>query len=145
MIELEAKADLFKVLDGDFIQDFPSTQLALGKFVKVPLLIGCNADEGTSFGVDGINTDEEFATAIAQGGPDTETITILEALYPNIQALGIPSEATYSGPETAAIAGTQFKRSAAFCKLRLPRHHSVRGRCNACCLLHEREKAIYKP
>jgi len=102
------------VMDGDFIQDFPSSQLADGRFVKVPLLIGCNADEGTAFGVAGINTDEELAAAIALGGPDAETIAILEALYPNIPALGIPSEETYSGPETPALAGSQWKRSAAF-------------------------------
>jgi len=110
-------------MDGDFIQDYPSTQLSKGQFVKVPLLIGCNADEGTSFGAGegpgglGVNTDAEFSAAIAQGGPDNETIQILEALYPNIPALGIPDEATYSGPENSSIEGSQFKRVAAYCKL----------------------------
>lgn len=118
-----AKTDLFAAIDGDFIQTYPSEQLAKGEFVKVPFLIGTNADEGTAFGSgfgpggQGVNTDEEFRQAIAEGGPDNETITILEALYPNIPALGIPAEATYSGPEN--FEGSQFKRVAAFCKSNL--------------------------
>jgi carboxylesterase type B len=48
------------VLDGDFIQEKASVQLAEGKYVHVPMISGANSDEGTAFGPQGINTTEEF-------------------------------------------------------------------------------------
>lgn len=38
--------------------------------MKVPILYGTNTDEGTAISPTGINTDEEFRAAVAQGGPD---------------------------------------------------------------------------
>ncbi|TVY52499.1 Lipase, partial [Lachnellula suecica] len=37
------------VIDNDFISTYPSIQLSKGNFVRVPLLIGTNTDEGTAF------------------------------------------------------------------------------------------------
>jgi carboxylesterase type B len=37
------------VIDADFTQDCGSRALQNGKFVKVPLIIGANIDEGASF------------------------------------------------------------------------------------------------
>lgn len=58
------------VIDDDFLQDYCSTQINDGRFVKVPILYGTNTDEGTAISPTGINTDEDFRAAVAQGGPD---------------------------------------------------------------------------
>jgi carboxylesterase type B len=101
------------VIDGDVLQDFQSTQIAEGKFVKVPILYGTNTDEGTAIGPAGIDTDDQFRAAVAQGGPDNETISFIEALYPYIPTVGIPLG--YEMPADArATYGAQWKRSAAF-------------------------------
>ena len=42
-------------LDGDFVARYQSEQLADGAFVKVPILLGANSDEGTAFSPTGIN------------------------------------------------------------------------------------------
>lgn len=77
-----AQTNYFPVIDNDFLQEFSSIALEAGKFVKVPLLIGANSDEGTSFGASGINTDAEFAALVSSRGPDANTTVILEYLYP---------------------------------------------------------------
>jgi acetylcholinesterase len=53
----------FAAIDGDFMRQWPVKALQQKLFVKVPILLGANTDEGTSFGVSGVNTD---ADAVAQ-------------------------------------------------------------------------------
>jgi carboxylesterase type B len=89
------------VIDGDFLQDSQSTQIKDGRFVKVPTLYGTNTDEGTAIGPSGINTDAEFRAAIAEGGADNDTITMVEYLYPNVPAIGIPAEHVLTADEEA--------------------------------------------
>lgn len=123
------------MLDGDFIADYPSRQLREGRFPRVPALIGANSDEGTSFragfgpdgGGNGVNTDEEMRKAIASiVGPDVESNTgktvdrivdELAFLYPNIQAVGVPSLDRWPvirpGDPVAEEMGMQFRRAAA--------------------------------
>ena len=115
------------VIDGDFIAAFPSTQLSTGSFVRVPLLIGANSDEGTAFGSGygpngaGVNTDAEWLQTLNLTGisPTSEEAAIISALYPNIQALGIPSLSTCPSiiepnSTVAASVGLQFRRVAAY-------------------------------
>ncbi|RAL65567.1 hypothetical protein DID88_005241 [Monilinia fructigena] len=45
------------IVDGDFLTDYPSSLTPQGKFIKVPLLIGANSDEGSSFGVTGLDNE----------------------------------------------------------------------------------------
>ncbi|KAB8297937.1 hypothetical protein EYC80_001719 [Monilinia laxa] len=45
------------IVDGDFLTDYPSSLTTQGKFIKVPLLIGANSDEGSSFGVTGLDNE----------------------------------------------------------------------------------------
>ncbi|CAI7640905.1 unnamed protein product [Penicillium pancosmium] len=99
------------VIDGDFIEESATVQLRKGKFVKVPYLIGGNADEGTSFAVMGVNTDAEFREVVTNWGLDNATADALEALYPDIPKIGIP--ATMVGKPPAQY-GVQYKRVAAF-------------------------------
>jgi len=124
------------VLDGDFVADHPSSQLAAGRFVRVPILIGANTDEGSAFGAGkgpggkGVDTDAEMATAI-RGilGPvsssDTEKketdidalVADLMALYPDIQAVGIPGldkfPAIVPGDSVARSSGLMYRRTGA--------------------------------
>ncbi|KXS19474.1 alpha/beta-hydrolase [Gonapodya prolifera JEL478] len=121
------------MLDGDFISDLPSKQLKDGRFVKVPLLVGSNTDEGTGFGAGrgppgGVNTDADFKVAIA-GILSNQSVAAaglsagqikdqLMYLYPNIQALGIPSLDTWPELVTpnstiANTLGLQFRRTSA--------------------------------
>lgn len=95
------------VIDGDFIEGDPNTQLDQGQFPRVPLLIGCNTDEGASFS-SSVNTTAEFLAYIAGMGYDNATVQDFAILYPDIPEIGIP--ATISGRPDASI-GLQYKRS----------------------------------
>ncbi|KAK5080033.1 hypothetical protein LTR70_009043 [Exophiala xenobiotica] len=82
-----------------------------GRFVKVPLLVGANTDEGTSFGPKGIDNDTAFAKYVSSTGPNANETTILETLYPDIPSIGIP-ETLHGRPNSTY--GSQYKRSSAF-------------------------------
>jgi carboxylesterase type B len=51
-------------IDGDIIARHSSDQLAEGAFVRIPIIVGQNSDEGTSFAPKGLNTSEQFAQAL---------------------------------------------------------------------------------
>ncbi|KAL1860444.1 hypothetical protein Daus18300_009218 [Diaporthe australafricana] len=122
------------MLDGDFIADFPVNQLKDGRFPKIPILIGTNTDEGSAFGQGkgpngtGVNTDDEMRSAVeAIFGPDAPTQTgksldqladEVLALYPDIQAVGVPSLEKFpvieAGDSIATALGLQFRRTGAF-------------------------------
>jgi hypothetical protein len=111
------------IIDKDFIATYPSVQLSEGNFVRGPLLIGANADEGTSFGVNcgpngtGVNSDAEWLDVLNSTGiaPDSQNAAIISYLYPNIQGLGIPNLATFPWvipPDSnfSSELGSQFRR-----------------------------------
>ncbi|KAK0744306.1 Alpha/Beta hydrolase protein [Apiosordaria backusii] len=116
-------------MDGDFIADYPSRQSRDGRFPKVPVLVGQNTDEGASFGANRsatagpINTDEEMAESVTRVlfGPNHPNLDSLVRellyLYPDIQAVGIPSLDKYPvikpGSPEAAFLGLQYRRSTA--------------------------------
>lgn len=50
------------LVDGNFLTHYPSDMMAASQFVRVPLLISANSDEGTSFGMTGLDNE----TAIFQ-------------------------------------------------------------------------------
>ncbi|KAK4448281.1 Alpha/Beta hydrolase protein [Podospora aff. communis PSN243] len=117
-------------LDGDFIADYPSNQLRLGHFPRIPILAGQNTDEGASFGANRsatntpLNTPAELADAVARilfgtSHPNLPTLSReLLTLYPDIQAIGIPAISpefpllTPSTPELPLL-GLQYRRSCA--------------------------------
>lgn len=49
-----ASASFGTQIDGDFIRESSITSLSEGRFVKVPLLVGTNFDEGAMFGTKGV-------------------------------------------------------------------------------------------
>ncbi|KAI3396681.1 hypothetical protein diail_11789 [Diaporthe ilicicola] len=128
------------MLDGDFttdnttVADYPANQLDGGRFPKIPILIGTNTDEGSAFGQGrgpngtGVNTDDEMRSAVeAITGPDApaqtgkslgELADELLALYPDIQAVGVPSLEKFpvieAGDSIATALGLQFRRTGAF-------------------------------
>lgn len=101
------------VIDGDLVQHSASIQYQQGQFVKVPYLVGANADEGTMFGPHGINTTTDFLNYLNKTQVfDNETAQTLSYLYPDIPAIGIPG--TWHGrPPATSEFGTQYKRSSA--------------------------------
>lgn len=122
------------MLDDDFFTDYPVNQLAAGRFPQIPVMIGTNTDEGSAFGTGrgpngtGVNTDAEMRDAVAaEIGAQAPALTgksldeLLDealALYPNIQAVGIPSIDKFpvivSGDEVATLLGLQYRRTGAF-------------------------------
>lgn len=139
------------VKDGDFLADFATNQLARGDFVKVPVLIGSNTDEGSAFGQGKgpsggpINTDDDMAYAVASvippqaeettGQSVDELVDGVLTLYPDDQAVGIPNLETWPhviqpGEEIAVVRGLQQRRGGAFfgdmCVLSRPRLSFVR-------------------
>ncbi|CAN8098798.1 unnamed protein product [Discula destructiva] len=122
------------MLDGDFIADYPVNQLADGRFPRIPVLIGANSDEGSAFGLNrgpnetAVNTDAEMRYAVSSriganapaltGKSLDELIDEALAVYPNIQAVGIPAidkfPAIVSGDEIATSLGLQYRRTAAY-------------------------------
>lgn len=49
----------FATVDDKFISQFPQISYKENKIAKVPILLGTNTDEGTSFGTTGTDTAEE--------------------------------------------------------------------------------------
>jgi triacylglycerol lipase len=111
------------VYDGDFLRTYNSIQLKTGEFLKVPLMIGSNADEGTSFagGSPYIGAPPSMAypdlTAFLQVAQNyirnaselNSALAALQVLYPDIPAIGTPH--TYHGRLNATF-GAQYARVA---------------------------------
>jgi carboxylesterase type B len=101
-------------VDGDFLEDYPSTSVAAGKFVHVPLLIGANTDEGVSFSAKGINNDSAlFQTLLTWRSYALSPTSIrkLMELYPNDPAHDPPYHVTT--PTIYPAEGTEWRRAAA--------------------------------
>jgi acetylcholinesterase len=85
----------FPALDGDFLVDKPTKQLADGNFTHVPIIIGTNTDEGASFSprpgaknVLGVLRDISLTLALSP--PIGSFPHELAKLYPHDQCFGIP-------------------------------------------------------
>jgi carboxylesterase type B len=100
----------YPVLDGDFLQQSATTQLTSGQFIRVPILIGTNTDEGTAFGPRKLNTTSQFLSFLQTYTTDNTSITTLAYLSPDIPAIGIPT--TFDGRPGPDL-GLQYKRSSA--------------------------------
>jgi carboxylesterase type B len=98
------------VIDGDFTQDYGSRALQNGKFVKVPLIVGANSDEGASFAPQGINTTEQFSAALSALPPSFRD-QILKA-YPDDLSTNVIAALGTGRP--AAKYGQQFRRASTY-------------------------------
>ncbi|KAF2110206.1 carboxylesterase [Lophiotrema nucula] len=102
------------IVDGDFLEAYPSDSMNQGKYIKVPLLDGANSDEGVSFSVHGLDN----ATAIFNSllywrsyALSPPSIRKLLELYPNDPI----NEPPYGrlGNETYPKYGLEWRRDAA--------------------------------
>jgi carboxylesterase type B len=103
------------IVDGDFLQAYPSQSMDNGEFIKVPLLDGANSDEGVSFSVKGLDN----ATAIFNSlmywrsyALSPPSIRKLLELYPNDDFANEPPFERM-GNETYPKYGLQWRRDAA--------------------------------
>ncbi|KAJ5675703.1 hypothetical protein N7462_008600 [Penicillium macrosclerotiorum] len=100
----------FATIDDDFITQYPQISYKEGKLAKVPILLGTNTDEGTSFGTTGTNTDEQCIEQLISSKRwvlTRDEATQLLSYYPDIAALGCP----YGwGNVTWPSLGLQYKR-----------------------------------
>jgi carboxylesterase type B len=102
------------LVDGDFLTAYPSTLTTEGKFIKIPLLIGANTDEGCSFSVHGVdNATAIFNSLMPWRGYalSPPSIRKLLDLYPNDP----PSEPPYhiTTNTTFPSYGLEWRRNAA--------------------------------
>ena len=100
------------VTDGDFIQDYGSVQLSKGEFVKVPIIVGTNSDEGASFAPYGINTTAQFQATLAANGLPLALQEILLQAYPDDLSTNVI--AALGAQRPAARFGAQFRRVATY-------------------------------
>ncbi|KAF9892223.1 hypothetical protein FE257_001999 [Aspergillus nanangensis] len=100
----------FGAIDGKFIKEYPQISLQAGRVAKVPILLGTNTDEGTSFGTKGTNTDEECVAQLISSKRWVLThpqATKLITYYPNDPTQGCP----YGwGNTTWPALGAMYKR-----------------------------------
>ena len=100
------------VTDGDFVQDYGSVQLSKGEFLKVPIIVGANSDEGASFAPYGINTTAQFQAALAANGLPLSLQDFLLGAYPDDLTTNVIAALGEQRP--AARFGTQFRRVATY-------------------------------
>ncbi|KAF2219900.1 Alpha/Beta hydrolase protein [Elsinoe ampelina] len=101
------------IVDGEFLTDYPSNLGRAGQFVKVPILTGANTDEGISFNIRGITTDQQLfgnLTFWRNYALTPPTIRRILELYPNIPSIGVPYRDTTN--TTFPNLGLQYRRSA---------------------------------
>ncbi|KAI9044261.1 putative triacylglycerol lipase (LipA) [Aspergillus affinis] len=100
----------FGAIDGTFIREYPQISFTEGRFARVPILLGTNTDEGTSFGTTGTDTDEECVEQLISSKRwvlDRTKATKLLTFYPNDPAVGCP----YGwGNKTWPSLGAMYKR-----------------------------------
>lgn len=112
-----AKLPFLAVVDGTLIPEYNSIALAKGNFVKVPLLIGTNTDEGKLFAGYGVNTTAEFRTFIETATylrtTNKETVDLLLDAYPypGLNSTHGQSDDTFEPPSPY---GAQFARVARY-------------------------------
>ncbi|KAF2199033.1 carboxylesterase [Delitschia confertaspora ATCC 74209] len=102
------------IVDGDFLQAYPSQEMDAGNFIKVPILTGANSDEGVSFSVHGMDNETDIFNSLMYWRSyalSPPTIRKLFELYPNDPI----NEPPYGrmGNETYTKWGTQWRRYAA--------------------------------
>ncbi|OQD66298.1 hypothetical protein PENDEC_c052G03691 [Penicillium decumbens] len=105
------------VIDGTLVPEYTSVALSKGLFVKVPLLIGTNTDEGKIFAGKGVNTTEELAGYIEQQPyirtTNNETVQDLLEAYPQPGSNSTSGQSDDTLPLSATY-GAQFLRTARY-------------------------------
>ncbi|KAH8831367.1 Alpha/Beta hydrolase protein [Flagelloscypha sp. PMI_526] len=94
-------------IDGDFVQDHLYALFQQGKFISVPLLIGDDDNEGSSFAANA-SSPEEVVTFLADNYPQlsSDDASNITALYPLLPLL--PKHAEYFPSASAAYGEGTF-------------------------------------
>ncbi|KAF2442862.1 alpha/beta-hydrolase [Karstenula rhodostoma CBS 690.94] len=102
----------FPQIDGDIIARHSSEQLKEDAFVHVPILIGTNSDEGTSFTPKGVNNTEIFKKAIQGSAPlmNASFADRVLVAYPARNVLANLDPTYRPGPPH----GAQYRRAATY-------------------------------
>ncbi|EIN05256.1 alpha/beta-hydrolase [Punctularia strigosozonata HHB-11173 SS5] len=97
------------VVDGTFIKGSVTATLKRGRFIKVPLLLGANLDEGATFGPRGLNNETSIAEALATqyAHLSNDSISKILEYYPDDPSIGCP----YNTGDGILSTGTQDKRA----------------------------------
>ncbi|PVH74427.1 putative extracellular lipase [Cadophora sp. DSE1049] len=103
------------VVDGTLIPEYNSVALAKGNFVKVPLIIGTNTDEGKLFAGYGVNTTAEFRILLQNAlyirTSNNETLDAIIELYPETGSTSLHGQSDDT-INPAVPYGHQFTRAA---------------------------------
>ncbi|KAH7314164.1 triacylglycerol lipase-like protein [Rhexocercosporidium sp. MPI-PUGE-AT-0058] len=96
--------------DGYFIRDYPYKMFQEGKFVKVPLMIGDDTNEGTGFAADAA-TQEEVGSFLQDNFPllTSSDTAAINGQYPLMEAL--PQHEAYFPSAAAAYGDAVFSCS----------------------------------
>lgn len=105
-----AHGNLSPVIDGDMVQTYGSVHLQRGEFLRVPLIVGANSDEGASLGPQGIDTVADFKATLASL-PAQFQDQILQA-YPDDLSVNVVASLGQQRPGPPY--GAQFRRSASY-------------------------------
>ena len=110
--------EFLPVIDNDFIQGYPSDQLASGAFVKVPLLHGNCKDEGMAFAIEPVTSDTDIIEFLQlEYDLTNSSIQTLLQLYPNNQSIETPFSTQGQAIQSQNITypsafGPMFRRAA---------------------------------
>ncbi|GAA5939261.1 uncharacterized protein JCM15063_004469 [Sporobolomyces koalae] len=96
-------------IDGELVPMAPTQQVDGSTFVKVPLLIGANTDEGTAFGSRGLNNTADIVAAYSARYPYmlNSSVEHLVSLYSEEPSAGSP----YNTGDGVLATGLADKRS----------------------------------
>ena len=86
-------------IDYDLIARYSSDQVAEGAFVKVPIIVGANSDEVTSFAPKGLNTSAQFMQFLIC----RSCFFHLMGKSPNINSWHLADECHYSSADLGCI------------------------------------------
>lgn len=102
------------VVDGTFLTAYPSQLAPQHKFVKIPLLLGANTDEGISFSLPNVNTSQDIFNNLLYWRNyelSPPSIRQLLELYPNDPVNEPPYD--YRNDATFPSKGLAWRRGAA--------------------------------
>lgn len=95
------------VIDGQFIPQWPVKSIREKNFLKVPLLIGSNTDEGISFGTTGVNTDAQAIEQLSRAAPPPP----YSDYYQNTDARPVQDRSAGSSPVRRLNASSRSTRT----------------------------------
>jgi hypothetical protein len=107
-------------IDHDLVARYSNDQVAEGAFVKVPIIVGANSDEGTSFAPKGLNSSELFKQFLICRSCFSHLIVEL----PNINSWHLAEECHYSLANLGCISSAVIRE-----RPREPRPIRLRTSC----------------